>query len=59
MVCAECGSDQVQIKEWRWVNTGEYAGMVSDGEADDNWCENCQEHTHILSEQEYNAAKLN
>lgn len=52
LVCDNCGSDQVQTKQWIWINTKKYAGDV-EASKDDNWCEACQTHPAIVTHKEY------
>ena len=53
LVCEKCGSsDKIQVKEWRYVNSGEFAGDCSN-EREDNWCDNCQEHVYFTTEEEW------
>lgn len=46
-VCSDCGSTNVQTKRWVDLNTNEIKGEVSDGESDDNWCDNCGSHSNV------------
>lgn len=52
LVCANCGSVDIQNKAWVDPNTGE---SVSDADfdTDDNWCEECSEHHRFCSLSEY------
>ena len=44
LVCTNCGSDNVHTKAWVNANTNEYVSDISDGETEDNWCDNCKGH---------------
>jgi len=46
-ICSNCGSSNVQTKKWVDVNTDEIKDDVSDGESDDNWCEDCETHPYL------------
>ena len=50
-VCQECGSKDVQVKEWVNLNTGEKCGAVGSSdlnEPENNWCPDCEEGTVII-----------
>ena len=53
LVCAECGSPNVQIKMWVNPNTNEIGDGVSDGESDDNWCCDCERHPNLITYKEF------
>jgi len=56
LVCKVCGSDDMEIRMWVNLKTGETSDC-SDGESDDNWCNKCEDHTPIefkeVTEEEY------
>jgi len=53
LVCEKCGSsDKIQTKEWRYVNSGKFAGDCYNDE-EDNWCDNCQKHVYFITEEEW------
>ena len=52
IVCEDCGSDQVQAKQWVWSNTGKLAA-TDNTERNDQWCEACQDHVCFISHKEY------
>lgn len=53
LVCATCGSKDIWTKQWVDPNTGKLGDMTSDGEEDDNWCDNCETHVkYILTSDE-------
>lgn len=47
--CKECGSDDVQSKAWVSLkdHTDIDFSLSAKNKSDDNWCNNCQEHTVI------------
>lgn len=57
LVCKNCGSKNIQSKEWTYVNTGKSVGDSDYTETQDNWCEDCEENPEFIEEEEYN--KLN
>lgn len=44
-VCAECGSDDIQIRQWVNPNTLEMYEWCDDENYQDCWCEHCQKIT--------------
>jgi hypothetical protein len=52
LVCEECGSDKIQTLQWVDVNTEEIRG-AGPGEYEDNWCDECQDHTEFINEDEF------
>jgi len=54
-VCKDCGSQEVQVKEWCNINTGKSCGAIGDEDLtnkDNNWCPDCDEHVIITKEDE-------
>lgn len=45
--CEECGSKNVEIKQWVRPNEGGIAGGNDSPDKGDCWCEDCQEHTNL------------
>ena len=43
--CAKCGGDKLQIRAWTVASTGQWISDCSEGDSEDNWCEDCEEHT--------------
>jgi len=43
--CKNCGSSDVEQKEWRKINTGEFSGLDEVG--DTTWCCDCETHCGI------------
>ena len=52
-VCSECGSDDVQTKYWCDANTLEVKDVIDNLEIDDCWCNKCNEHYDIITQDEY------
>lgn len=44
MVCANCGSANVEWLDWVNANTGESTATYESNSADDTWCPDCQQH---------------
>lgn len=53
LVCENCGSSNVQTKMWVDANTNEIKDSVSDGESNDNWCEDCETHPNLITHKEF------
>lgn len=52
IVCENCGSYKVQVKQWVWVNGGGYAGPTEGGQ-NDHWCDTCETHSDHITYAEY------
>jgi len=52
LVCKECGGNNIQGKEWRYVHSGKFAGDSSNDD-DDNWCDDCEAHIEFVTIDEY------
>jgi hypothetical protein len=51
--CVRCGSADVRIRAWIHPNENDrISGFCSDGEDGDSWCEKCEEHTGLKTEEE-------
>jgi hypothetical protein len=49
--CVQCGSPDVQIRAWIHPNESDrVSGFCSDGEDEDNWCNSCESHTELKTE---------
>ena len=57
LVCEDCGSSDVETKMWVNPNTDELKDSCSDGESDDNYCNNCQSHPNLITYKEYQESK--
>ena len=42
--CKECKGTNIQVLAWVDVNTYEYKEDWSDGDINDNWCEDCNKN---------------
>ena len=47
-ICPRCGSDNVQVKEWRNINTGELDSF-NPFEDEDCWCDDCETHKALIT----------
>lgn len=56
-VCLLCGGTNVETKAWIDVNTNEVLDFCSDGDSEDNWCRDCEEHVELISYKEYQNQK--
>lgn len=52
IVCEDCGSENVQTREWVYVNTDDSAGGGT-GDLEDNWCDNCKGYVYLIMEDEF------
>lgn len=55
-VCENCGSDKVQAKAWVSLNKAPRTIDFSpseNGDYEDHWCDKCQSHTTVITEDEY------
>ena len=43
-ICDKCKGTNIETKAWIDPNDGTVLDTVSDGESDDNWCRDCEEH---------------
>jgi len=53
LVCEKCGGTNIEEKRWVNPNTNEIGGTASDGEDDDNYCNDCQLHVGIIEEKNF------
>ena len=44
-VCSQCGSPDIERKEWVNVNTGM---CISQDDSSEIWCNNCNDFTHDM-----------
>lgn len=49
--CTKCNSMEVESKMWVHQNTFKISDMVSDGETEDNWCIECQQHVELYDDE--------
>jgi len=57
-ICEECNSTNVEQRCWVKLNIPEIEiptniTWASEGEINDNWCSNCQEHVRLLWEEDF------
>jgi len=45
LVCAKCGGTNIETKMWVDPNDCKALDLTSDGDPEDNWCRDCEEHT--------------
>ena len=50
--CKQCDSTNVETKYWVNLNTFKISDMVSDGEPEDNWCIECQQHVEVYDDED-------
>ena len=43
-VCSECKGENVEQRHWVDVNTDKVLSSCYEGDDDDNWCRDCEEH---------------
>jgi hypothetical protein len=59
LVCTKCGGTNIQVKVWVDANDHtKVKSMTEGGGDDDNWCEDCEEHTGQIERQEFDKLKL-
>jgi len=44
LICSKCKGENIEHKCWVDVNSDEVLDNCSDGEIEDNWCRDCEEH---------------
>lgn len=44
LVCGKCGGVNIEVKMWVDPNDETILDNCSDGEIEDNWCRDCEEH---------------
>lgn len=57
LVCAECGSAEVECLDWVRVNDNYVVGGNESIPADDYWCPVCEIHEKPVEAREYCAAR--
>lgn len=53
LVCKKCGGKNIGVKVWIDPNTDIVLDTCSDGEIEDNWCNDCEIHDEFIEENEY------
>lgn len=52
LVCASCGSMEIEIQAWIDANTNEFRSDV-DEDSDGRWCGECESHTDFCHKDEF------
>lgn len=52
LVCAICGSEDIEELEWRKVNTDEFSGLADSNDEEVQWCCICEKHVHFVTKEE-------
>ena len=47
LVCEKCKGTNVETKAWVDANTDEVLDSATNGDEDDNWCRDCEEHVQL------------
>ena len=47
LVCQNCEGSNIEVRAWIDPNTNKVVDLCSDGEDDDNWCRDCDEHVYF------------
>lgn len=50
--CVECGSLNIERQGWLNPNSEKFIGFTEQDDKGDNWCNDCEEHTHQVLENE-------
>ena len=53
LVCENCGGGNIETKSWVDVNTDKVMDDSGDGDSDDNWCRDCEQHLLFVPENEF------
>ena len=56
LVCADCGSEDVQVRAWVNPNLSVLSNddlEFDPNESEDTWCNDCEEHSGIVLKSEY------
>lgn len=56
LVCAKCGSAEIECIDWVRVNDNYFIGRIEGLEPDDYWCPDCEIHEDPVAAEEYCAA---
>lgn len=52
LYCAECGGTSIQTQAWVNPNTHEFYDFMGVDDNENNWCDDCEDHTELLTLQE-------
>lgn len=58
VLCNNCGSDNVEIKQWVNPNTGLIGNITSDNDDEDVWCNDCETHSGVCGNTLKDDAKI-
>ena len=58
VLCNNCGSDNVEIKQWVNPNTGLIGDITSDNDDEDVWCNDCETHSGVCGNTLKDDAKI-
>jgi hypothetical protein len=53
LVCELCGGSNIELKMWVNPNTNKLGDSASDGEEEDNYCNDCEQHVQFVEENEF------
>lgn len=53
LVCSRCGGSNIETKAWVDANDDTVLSACSDGETDDNWCRDCEDHVSFIFDYDY------
>ncbi len=53
LVCEECGGKNIQVLAWVDANTNKYKDEGPDLGLTKSWCDDCEDHTPLIKEDEY------
>lgn len=56
LVCSKCGGKNIQVLAWIDANTNEYISDYTDGDINDNWCDDCG--TNVKFEEKVDESNL-
>ena len=51
--CEECGGKNIQVLAWVDANTNKYKDEGPSLGLTKNWCDDCEDHTPLIKEDEY------
>lgn len=53
LVCARCGTEQIEVKAWANPNTETLVNFVEDPSPDETWCPVCEDHTGAVLKSQF------
>lgn len=48
LICGICGGYNIETKAWIDPNDETILDNCSDGDSEDNWCRDCEDHTNFI-----------